>query len=99
MVSQYQAQDLKNQLVKLFKIDHKKIFVIPNIIDVNHFKIKMKKRHLETFNILHIGRFIRSKGVMTLIKAFIELGKNYKDISMTLIGKTDQRIFKRCNNY
>ena len=90
------STNLKNQLVKLFKIDQEKIFVIPNIIDVNHFKITMKKRHLETFNILHIGRFMRSKGVVTLIKAFIELGKNYKDISMTLIGKTDQRIFKRC---
>ena len=88
--------DLKNQLVKLFKIDQEKIFVIPNIIDVNHFKITMKKRHSETFNILHIGRFMRSKGVMTLIKAFIELGKNYKDISMTLIGKADQRILKKC---
>ena len=42
---------------------------------------------------------MRSKGIMTLIKAFIQLGKNYNDISMSFVGKTDQRKFKRCNNY
>ena len=47
---------------------------------------------------MHIGRFTKSKGVLTLIKAFIELAKNYKDISLTFVGKTDQKIFNRCNN-
>ncbi len=92
------SKDLKNQLVKLFKIDHKKITVIPNIIDTNHFKITMEKRYSGSFNILHIGRFIKSKGVLTLIKAFVELGKNYKDISLSCVGKIDQKTLKRCNH-
>ena len=92
------SKDLKNQLLKLFDIDHEKVSVIPNIIDTDHFKITMKKRHLESFNILHIGRFTKSKGVLTLIKAFIELAIQYKDISLTFVGKTDQKILNRCNN-
>ena len=81
------SKDLKNQLVKLFEIDHEKVTVIPNIIDTNHFKITMKKRHSESFNILHIGRFIKSKGVLTLIKAFIELAKKYKGYFFNICWK------------
>ena len=92
------SKDLKNQLVKLFNLDHKKISVIPNIIDTNHFKFSKKKSYIDSFNILHVGRFIKTKGVLTLIKAFIELAKNYKDISLSFVGKIDQKTLKRCNH-
>ena len=72
------SKDLKNQLTQLFDINSNKINVIPNVIDTGYFK-PIKIEPSDCFNILHVGRFERAKGVETLIKAFIHLAKIYKD--------------------
>jgi len=92
------SKDLKKQLIEIFKIHKEKIKVIPNILDTNHFSPKnnIKNNH---FNILHVGRFERAKGVETLIKAFIHLAKIYKDIHLTCIGYERGSSFDKCKNY
>ena len=92
------SQDLKKQLIRIFKIKPKKIKVIPNVLDTNHFVPTQNKTH-NKFNILHVGRFERAKGVETLIKAFIQLAKKYSEIHLTCIGNPRGSSFIKCKKY
>ena len=92
------SQDLKKQLIRIFKIKPKKIKVIPNVLDTNHFVPTQNKTH-NKFNILHVGRFERAKGVETLIKAFIQLAKKYPEIHLTCIGNPRGSSFIKCKKY
>tara|TARA_B100000519_G_scaffold135943_1_gene117596 strand:+ start:2696 stop:3772 length:1077 start_codon:yes stop_codon:yes gene_type:complete len=89
------SHDLKKQLIRIFNIKPKKIKVIPNILDTNHF-IPLKNETNNKFNILHVGRFERAKGVETLIKAFIQIAKKYSDINLTCVGNPRGPSFDRC---
>ena len=82
------SKDLKSKIIEFYNIQPDKIFVIPNLVDTNHFK-----PHNDQFNnkigfkILHVGRFERSKGVETLTKAFIKIAKKYHDVTLINVGK------------
>ena len=91
------SQDLKDQLIKLFNINSDKINVIPNILDVKHF-IPTKNEPLNYFNILHVGRFERAKGLETLIQSFILLAKKYSDLHLTCVGNLRGPSFDKCKN-
>ena len=80
------SEDLKRKLIEMFNIDSEKIKVIPNILDEEHFK-PMEKEPSNYFNILHVGRFERAKGIETLLEAFIALAKKYSDLFLTCIGE------------
>ena len=92
------SEDLKTQLIEIFKIRQEKIKVIPNILDTNHFTPKNNVKN-NNFSILHVGRFEKAKGVETLIKAFIHLAKIYNDIHLTCIGYQRGSSFEKCKNY
>ncbi|MHA1987716.1 MAG: glycosyltransferase family 4 protein, partial [Promethearchaeota archaeon] len=71
----------KNFIIKHFKINPKKITVIPNIIDVDIFRplnIEKKKK-----SVLFIGRLNEYKNLENLIEAFTYL----KDFSLDIIGQ------------
>jgi len=89
------SQDLKKQLVTFFNIEPNKIKVIPNILDANHFA-PIKNEPKRVFNILHVGRFERAKGVETLMKAFIQIAKKYPDVHLTFIGNARGPSFENC---
>ena len=91
------SQDLKNQLIQLFDINSDKINVLPNIIDTNHFKPKQKEPS-NYFNILHVGRFERGKGIETLIETFIQLAKKYSDLFLTCVGNPRGPSLEKCKN-
>ena len=91
------SQDLKNQIVNLFELNPDKIDVLPNIIDTSHFRPIEKKRN-RNFTILHVGRFERSKGVETLIKSFIEISKEFRDINLINIGEKRGSSINVCHN-
>ena len=55
------------------------------MIDTGYFK-PIKIEPSDCFNILHVGRFERAKGVETLVEAFIQLAKKYSNIYLTFIG-------------
>ena len=70
------SNDLKSQIVDLYDIPSNKIIVLPNLIDTSHFKPILNKDRIDgQFIILHVGRFERAKGALTLVKAFIEFSK------------------------
>ena len=93
------SNDLKSSLIEIYDIRPEKIEVIPNIVDVNIFKPnKNIVKDNKIFNVLHVGRFDESKGVVTLIKAFILLAKKHKNIILTNVGKIVEKTKINCQN-
>ncbi len=93
------SNDLKKQLIELFNINEEKINVLPNIIDTKHFSPSTNNNKKNSFVILHVGRFDKSKGVETLIKSFIELAKVYDNIELVNVGKTNYRTISKYRNW
>ena len=74
--------------------------MIPNLVDTNHFKPKEKSNSKNNgFQILHVGRFERPKGVETLTKAFIRIAKKYKNISLINVGKLRGSSASACESW
>ena len=91
------SQDLKNKLIKLYNLPEEKITVIPNIIDTNHFMPLPRMRDDQPFTILHVGRFERAKGVITLIKAFIEFAKTNPECKLINVGQIRGSCYEECH--
>jgi len=91
------SQDLKNNLIELYNLPEAKITVIPNIVDTNHFMPLPKTRDDQPFTILHVGRFERAKGVITLIKAFIEFAKIYTKCKLINVGQARGSSYEECH--
>ena len=89
------STDLKNKIIDLYNIKSEKIYVLPNILDTNHFR-PMQKSKSNYFKILHIGRFERTKGVETLIKAFTKLSKLFNNIKLINVGEARGPSLKKC---
>ena len=90
------SENLKTNLINTFNLNEKKIVVLPNIIDTDHFKPLQIRKKDNRFKILHVGRFNRGKGAITLIKAFIKLAKKYNNIFLVNVGKTDTNTLLEC---
>jgi glycosyltransferase involved in cell wall biosynthesis len=73
------------------------ITVIPNIVDTDHFIPLPRNSDNQPFTFLHVGRFERAKGVMTLIKAFIEFSKVQKDCILINIGQPRGSAYENCH--
>jgi len=94
------SEDLKRKIIELYHINSNKIVVIPNLVDTNHFKPKEKSNSKNNgFQILHVGRFERPKGVETLTKAFIRIAKKYKNISLINVGKLRGSSASACESW
>ena len=91
------SQDLKNKLIKLYNLPEEKITVIPNIVDTDHFMPLPRKINNQPFTFLHVGRFERAKGVITLTKAFIEFAKVNKDCILINVGVPRGPVYKYCH--
>ena len=68
------SADLKNKIIDLYNIKSEKIYVLPNILDINHFR-PMQKSKSDYFRILHVGRFERTKGLKHLSKPLLTYRK------------------------
>jgi len=91
------SQDLKNKLIKIYNLPEEKITVIPNIIDTNHFMPLPRIGDDQPFTILHVGRFERAKGVITLIKAFIEFAKINTECKLINVGQARGSSYEQCH--
>jgi glycosyltransferase involved in cell wall biosynthesis len=80
------SEDLKKRLIKLYNIEEKKITVLPNVVDTNHFKPMNRKINPNEFVIMHVGRFEIAKGVINLINVFIDIAKENPNIKLLLVG-------------
>ena len=90
------SKDLKNRLIDLYSLPKDKLTVIPNILDTDHFKPITQKRDDKPFTVLHVGRFERAKGVITLIKAFINFAKYCPDCILINVGKPRGSAYRIC---
>ena len=70
--------------------------VIPNIVDTDHF-MPLPREMNKPFTFLHVGRFERAKGVVTLTKAFIEFAKVNKDCILINVGVPRGPVYKYCH--
>jgi glycosyltransferase involved in cell wall biosynthesis len=91
------SEDLKSHLIQYYNLPEEKITVIPNILDTAHFRPLPKPVKVsDKFIILHVGRFERAKGVITLIKSFIELAQKYPQAHLINIGPPRGNAFEIC---
>ena len=70
-------------VMKCFKVDEKKVVVIPNGINLEEFK-GLKRRSKDCTVILYVGRLEKYKGVHYLIEALLKLDN---DIVLEIVGK------------
>ena len=90
------SQDLKNHLIALYNLPEEKIMVIPNIVDTDHFMHSPREMN-KPFTFLHVGRFERAKGVITLIKAFIEFAKTNPECQLINVGQARGSSYEECH--
>jgi len=84
----------KNDLIKFYKANPKKIHVIPLGFEVNKIKVSKKRENTIVGNwklkienyFLFLGRLEYKKNTDTLIKAFKSFAKKNKDIKLVLAG-------------
>jgi len=90
------SNDLKNKLIDLYSLPKDKLTVIPNILDTDHFKPLTQEKYDKSFTVLHVGRFERAKGAITLIKAFINFAKFCPDCILINVGEPRGPAYKIC---
>jgi glycosyltransferase involved in cell wall biosynthesis len=79
---------------ELFKIDSKKITVIPNGIEINKFN-NQHPNQFEKGVILYIGTIIRKKGVFELPEIFREVLSKNPDSLLVIIGNDSHDILTK----
>jgi len=85
------SNSTKKELINIYKIQAKKIHVIPDMINLNEYNSKSvefrKKYKLENKKIiLAVGRLVRKKGFQYLIKAFPKILENFPEAVLVIIG-------------
>ncbi len=96
---------IKNDIIKRYNIDHQKIKVVYNGVDLQRFtpdnrnkyrKVIREKLSLgEEFVILYISNNFRLKGLFTLIKALGELKKSRNDFKALIIGRGRNSSYRK----
>jgi len=84
------SEALKNEIVKTYSIDSKKISIIPNGVDLNIFKPKklnLRKKYgfKKQKIIMMVGRFSKEKGIETLINTIPFILEKDKNIMFFLV--------------
>jgi glycosyltransferase involved in cell wall biosynthesis len=76
----------------------KNIQIIHNGINLNEFK---SENVLTEFCILFVGRLIKRKGVIFLLKAFKEICAEYSNCTLAIVGEGPEKInlIKYCNRF
>lgn len=92
------SEAVKNDLIKNFSVDRKKIAVIYNFIEIEKRKISPKlssRKTPKTWKVIYVGRFVRQKRLQVLIKA-VALLKNKLSVDLLLVGKgPEEKKLKR----
>lgn len=89
------SNSVKNMLLQKFKIDEKKIAMIPNFTDteeLNELEVLAPgmREHGKLYNILAVGRFHHEKNFEVLLKALNKLDD--RTIELILVGEGDNDI-------
>ncbi|WP_415407807.1 glycosyltransferase family 4 protein [Sulfurovum sp. CS9] len=76
------SEATKNDAKKTYKIQEKKIILLPNLIKENDKYISFNKE----YKIVFVGRFHKSKGIDVLIKAFSLIIEKFPELKLEIIG-------------
>ncbi|KKL89363.1 hypothetical protein LCGC14_1915430, partial [marine sediment metagenome] len=86
-------------------IEKKKLYVIPNAVDIDSFQpipsdMQLKKTfEIENEHIIaYIGSIREIEGIETLIKAIFVVRNELKDIKLLLVGGYDRRYYLKLHN-
>lgn len=92
------SDSITNHLVQYYKKSPSRIKRLENFVDKSNLKLSIEKDVLkkqlalsENKIIMFVGRFHREKGVDILVKAFNELHRTNKMISLLLIGEGEEK--------
>jgi glycosyltransferase involved in cell wall biosynthesis len=78
-------QWLKDKAINTYNISESKCCIIPNYVDLNLFYPEKKEKV-----IVYAGRLHWSKGVNTLINAFLKFSETKKDYKLYIFGKGEE---------
>ena len=73
------------------KVNHKKIKIVRNGIDVKKFKPKQPAFSKNDITILYAGRISTEKGVIALIKVFSLLERNHQNLKLLIVGEGPEK--------
>lgn len=82
------SSSLARNINRIFNINVK---VIPNIVDLKHFKYSQKNNKESSFSFISVGGLIPRKGMDILIEAFGIAFKNNKDVCLYIYGDGSDR--------
>ena len=85
------SQPSKEDVISEFKVDEKKITVIPNGIDIGTFKPSSIKKHLGFRIVTTASADIPLKGLRHLILALPRVIRQFPLTSLTVIGKSPEK--------
>lgn len=89
----------KNDLIKFYNADAKKINVIPLGFEKNKISVSENEKNTIIENyFLFLGRLEHKKNTDTLIKAFSSFAENNKDVKLVLAGSTGRGGKEIINN-
>ena len=75
-----------------FKAKKNNVTVVPGSgINLKKFKHIKKEFNIEKLKFLFVGRLIKEKGLIELLKSFELILKNYKNVSLDIIGNLDEK--------
>lgn len=75
---------VKNRLIKYYNVPSNKVVTISSGVDLNKFK-PMKVKKNDKFTVLFVGRFIKRKGVHTILSSILKILK-VSDIQFVFVG-------------
>lgn len=78
--------DVISRVENYYNFDIKLKKCIPNPVSLAPLHLNWRRENLNQRNILYVGRIDIVKGVDIALKAFLQLKKIYKDLSMTIVG-------------
>lgn len=87
---------LKKELTKY--IDEKRIRIIPNIVNTNHFEYIDTELDRDTFTFFSLGLLTHKKGMDTLIKSFSKINNNNSKLVIGGDGEEKQKLMELVNN-
>lgn len=76
---------------KLAKLGTEKVFITPMGVDVSVFKPREKQEKKNQTNLLFVGRLSAAKGINYLIKALLEIIKEFPETNLVIIGAGQEK--------
>lgn len=78
---------ISSKLYDMYEKNNLPILLMPNSVSINKINLSTKQKFDTPVKILYSGTFGQKEGVELLVRAFIKIINNYKDVELHLVGK------------